>query len=538
MSLLLGLVAAIGAAHLLVRSSVHGLLFTWDSMAYLSTAENLAAGKGLRDYSYHFFEAWWPPFYPILLALLNLFGVSVLEASRFVNIVVFGLIILLTGHWLSRYIKSRSLVIGAAVLIMASPIITQIASYALTDTLFILLTILALLKIGAFLNQKKINPFVLSAFFASLASITRYLGITVILTATILILIDRNFSIFKRFKYATTYAVVSSVPLSIILGINQIRTGRYAGRRHSTEATLLESIQQVGDTLSLWFYASEPTKRWLISDYLFLLDPPGWVSSYLLATTISVLILGFFVLKSTLKFQSISNFSTKKVQIRELAPPLLFTLVYTTSLIFLTPIATNQAIDFRYLAPVYVPILILIIFSLEQLLRAKVQGWMHIAKLAATSLIVFSLMMHIDRAVRSNIGTTAIAMGLQGQYVYEYSPNSPIIGYLNSNPINGNIFNNAGMNVLYQLTDIPAPVRYIPEGDTEYCLDWVESIADSTDSSDPTYIIYLDREHLVRSYCDPRELVSQSQYLIPIVEHTDGVVYKIERQTTASKTAS
>ena len=529
MSFLLGLVAAIGAAHLLVRSSVHGLLFTWDSMAYLSTAENLAAGKGLRDYSYHLFEAWWPPFYPVLLASLNLFGVSVLEASRFVNIVVFGLIILLTGHWLSRYIKSSSLVIGAAVLIMASPIITQIASYALTDTLFVLLTILALLKIGAFLNQKKINTFVLSAFFASLASITRYLGITVILTATILILIDRNFSISKRFKYATTYAVVSSVPLSIILGINQIRTGRYAGRRHSTEATLLESIQQVGDTLSLWFYASEPTKRWLISDYLFLLDPPGWVSSYLLATTISVLILGFFVLKSTLRFQSISNFDTTD-QIRELAPPLLFTLVYTASLIFLTPIATNQAIDFRYLAPVYVPILILIIFSLEQLLRAKVQGWMHIVKLAATSLIVFSLMIHIDRAVRSNIGTTAIAMGLEGQYVYEYSPNSPIIGYLNSNPINGNIFNNAGMNVLYQLTDIPAPVRYIPEGDTEYCLDWVESIADSTDSSDPTYIIYLDREHLVRSYCDPRELVSQSQYLIPIVEHTDGVVYEIARQ--------
>ena len=530
MSFLLGLVAAIGAAHLLVRSSVHGLLFTWDSMAYLSTAENFAAGNGLREYSYRFFEAWWPPFYPILLAFINLFGVSVLEASRFVNIVVFGLIILLTGHWLSRYIKSSSLVIGAAVLIMASHIITQIASYALTDTLFVLLTLLALLKIGAFLDQKEITPYVLSAFFASLASITRYLGLTVILTATILILTDRKFSISERFKYATTYAVVTSIPLSIILGINQIRTGHYTGRRHSTEATLLESIQQVGDTLSLWFYASEPTKRWLISDYLFLLDPPGWVSSYLLATTISVLLLGFFVLKSNLRFQSILNFDTKKIQIRELAPPLLFTFVYTTSLIFLTPLATNQAIDFRYLAPVYVPILLLIIFSLEQLLRAKVQGWMlHIVKLAVTSLIVFSLMIHIDRAVRWNIGTTAIAMGLQGQYVYGYSQNSPIIGYLNSNPINGNVYNNGGINVLYQLTDIPAPVRYIPEGDTEYCLDWVESIAASTDSSDPTYIIYLDRDHLVRNYCDPRELVSQSQYLTPIVEHTDGVVYKIAR---------
>lgn len=528
MSFVLGLVAAIGAAHLLVKSSVHGLLFTWDSMAYLSTAENLAAGKGLRNYSYQSFEAWWPPFYPILLAFLNLFGISVLEASRFVNIVVFGLIILLTGHWLSRYIKSSSLVIGAAVLIMISHIITQIASYALTDTLFILLTLLALLKIGAFLDQKKVNPFVLSTFFASLASITRYLGITVILTATILILIDRDFSISKRLKYATIYAVVSSIPLSIVLGINQIRTGYYAGRRHSTGATLLESTQQVGDTLSLWFYASEPTKRWLISDYLFLSDPPSWVSSYLLATTILVLLLGFFVLKNTLRFHSMLNFNTKKIQIRELAPPLLFTLVYTTSLIFLAPTATNQAIDFRYLAPVYVPILILIIFSLEQLLRAKVEGWMlHIVKLAATSLIVFSLMTHIDRAVRGNIGTTAIAMGLQGQYVYGYSQNSPIIGYLNSNPINGNIFNNAGMNVLYQLTDIPAPVRYIPEGDTEYCLDWVESIASSTDSSGPTYIIYLEREHLVRNYCNPQELVSQSQYLIPIAEHTDGVVYKI-----------
>lgn len=530
LSLLLGLIASIGAAHILVRSSVHGLLLNWDAMAYLSTAENLAAGKGLRNYSYDVFPTWYPPFYPIFLAFLNLFGVSVSEASRFVNIVVFGLIILLTGHWLSQYIRSSLLVIGAAVLIMTSHVITQIASYALTDTLFVLLTLLALIKVGAFLNQKNTTSFALSAFFASLTPITRYIGITVILTATILILVNRNFSILERFKYATTYAVVSSIPLSIVLVMNHITTGHYVGRRWATRVTLFESIWQVGDTLSVWFYASEPTKRWLISDYPLLLDPPSWVSSYLLVTTISVLLLGFFVFKSTLRSQSIPNFNTQKIQIRELAPPIIFTLVYITSLIYLAPRTAGQNIDFRYLAPVYVPILILIMFSLEQLWRARVQGWMlYIVKLAATSLIIFSLMIHIDRAVRWNADTTSMATGLQGYYVYGYSQNSPIIGYLNDNSINGNIFNNGGMNILYRLTDIPAPVRYISQGDTKHCLDWIESIAGFTDSSDPTYIIYFYRDHLVKRFCKPQELESQSRYLIPIFEHTDGVIYQIAR---------
>ena len=487
LSLLLALVAFMGSAHLLIRSSVHGLLLTWDSMAYLSTAENLAAGRGLRDYSYDFFEAWWPPFYPILLAFINLFGINVFEASRFVNIVAFGLISLLAGHWLSQYIKSGLLVIVAAVLIMISHIIAQIASFALADTLFILLTLLALTKMVLFLNQRDPTFFALSALFASLAPVTRYIGITVILTAVILILVDQKLPIPKRLKYATTYTAVSSIPLVIVLGINQVITGHYAGRRWATGQTLSESLQQVGDTLSVWFYASEPTETWLDSDYPLILEPPGWVPYYISI----VIILGLFV--GLLTFGNYMRYRHKNApglsagimdQMQDYYPVIVFPLVYTVFLIIFVPIAAGQSIDFRYLAPAYVPILILIFVSLERLLRAKLQGWLHAIRIFAVILMIFSFTIHINSAVRWNIGTTAIAMKPQGQYVYGYSQNSPIIAYLNANSITGNIYNNGGMNVLYQLTSIPAPVRYIPEGDVEDCLDWISS--DLANSSTPT----------------------------------------------------
>lgn len=521
LSLLLAFVAFIGSAHLLIRSSIHGLFLTWDSMTYLSTAENLAAGRGLRDYSYELFEAWWPPFYPILLALINLFDINVFEASRFVNIVAFGLISVLTGHWLSQYVKSNLLVIGAAVLIMISHIIAQIASFALTDTLFILLTLLALINIRSFLNQRNSAFFVLSAVFASLAPITRYIGIAVIFTATILILIDQKSPLSRRLRYATIYTTFSSIPLIIVLVVNQIMTGHYAGQRWATGQTLSESLQQIGYTLSVWFYASEPTETWLDSDYPLLLDPPSWVSYYLFMVTILGLLIGLLVFKTYMKYPP----DLIMDRMRELLPVVVFPLVYTISLIISVPIAAGQPIDFRYLAPIYVPILILILFFLERLLRAKLKGWMHATRLLVVILIIFSFIIHINSAVRWNVGTTAIAMRPQGQYVYGYSQNSPIIAYLKANPINGNIYNNGGMNVLYQLTSIPAPVRYIPEGDVEDCLDWIRS--DLANSSTPTYIVYLIRDHLTRDYCDPRELAPQSQYLEIVIEKSDGVVYQI-----------
>lgn len=526
LSLLLALVAFIGAAHLLVRSSVHGLLLTWDSMAFLSTAENLAAGQGLRDYTYGFFEAWWPPFYPIFLAFINLFGINVFEASRFINIVAFGLISLLTSHWLSRYIKSYFLVIGAAILIIISHTIAQIASFALTDTIFILLTLLALMNLESFLKQRDPIFFALSALFASLAPITRYIGITVILTATILILIDQRLLKSKRLRYATIYTATSSIPLVIVFVMNQVVTGHYAGRRWATGQTLSESLKQIGDTLSVWFYASEPTETWLDSDYLLLLEPPNWVPYYLLIVAILSLLMGLLVFRPYKRRKNLPDLSA---EVMDSTPGLIsiitFPLVYTISLIVSVPIAAGQAIDFRYLAPIYVPVLMLILVFLERLFRANLEGWVHAIRLSAVILLIFSFAMHVNRAVRWNVGTTAIAMRPQGQYVYGYSQNSPIIAYLNANPLNGNIYNNGGMNVLYQLTDIPAPVRYIPRGTVEDCLDWISS--NFANSSEPAYIVYLIRDHLIWDYCDPRELASQSQYLDIVIEKSDGVVYRI-----------
>lgn len=525
LSLLLALVAFIGAAHLLVRSSVHGLLLTWDSMAYLSTAENLAAGQGLRDYSYDLFEAWWPPFYPIFLALINLFGVGIFEVSRFVNIMACGLITLLIGHWVSRYTKSRLLVIGAAMLIMISHIFAQIASFALTDTLFILITLLALMNLESFLRQRNSAFFALSAFFASLAPITRYIGITVILTVTILILIDQRLLISKRLKYATIYTTTSSIPLAIVLVMNQFITGHYAGRRWATGQTLSDSLQQISDTLSVWFYAPKPTETWLDSDYLLFLEPPSWVPYYLLIVAILSLLMGLLVFRFYTRRKRPGLSARIMERTQELLPVIIFPLVYTMSLIMLVPVAAGQPIDFRYLAPIYVPILMLILVFLEQLLRANLQGWMHAIRLSAVILLILSFTIHIDRAVRWNIGTTAIAMRPQGQYVYGYSRNSPIIAYLNANPLNGDIYNNGGMNVFYQLTNVPAPVRYIPRGDVEDCLDWISS--NFANSSEPAYIVYLIRDHLIWGYCDPRELASQSQYLEIVIEKLDGVVYRI-----------
>ncbi len=75
-SLLIAAVAVLGAVHILVRTSTHGAAVEWDSVAYLTAAESLAAGDGLRRPGFGVMFVQWPPLFPMLLALLVPFGLE------------------------------------------------------------------------------------------------------------------------------------------------------------------------------------------------------------------------------------------------------------------------------------------------------------------------------------------------------------------------------------------------------------------------------------------------------------------------------
>ena len=549
-------IAFIGSANLLIRSSNFGLIVGHDSMHFLSAAENFAAGEGLRNYSFEPYVRW-PPFYPGVLALIDLLGIDVLDGSRFLNIVTIGLIALVTGHWLSRRIQSRLLVVGAVAMIVVSYAINWIASLASSGILFILLTLLALIKLGDFLESK--NPtrsLALPILLSGFATLTRYLGFAIIVTAVILIMADKRFlPVRKRLTYSVIYSTGSLIPIAAVLAYSRVSFGHYTGRSSwMTDLPLSDSLREFGDALYVWFYALEPG--------LFILEPPSWMGFYLWMTGGIIISTSLFLYvvgkKSSTHRGPIVN--KNYVCISTFLPFVVFPFVYILILVLVIPadVVVDSAYGtYRHLAPLYVPILITSVFLLERFLGTGFRNRTKVLKYALVVLLIFGGAVHISRVVRWNLVTTARALEPSNRsHAYEYMRNgygytrdSPIIKYLHSNPLDGEIFTNEVI-ALFFATDIPPPVKRVPRGvehpgnpyylnltpdplrevvrnDIEYCLGWVNYIAESAKLDEQKFIVYLTSDRIYNFGICPLELISRSEHLELVVEKSDGVVYRV-----------
>ena len=160
-TLLLAAFSALGTFLVLVRGSTYGVGVTPDSVTYISTARSLLQGNGFIDWdgsSYTIF----PPLFPLLLALTGIFGPDPADTAGYVNAFLCGLAIFLSSRWLWQHLRTRPaptsrtlqtylLLWAAVVLILSSPL-SRVASLALSELLFILLTISALFTFNTFLD--------------------------------------------------------------------------------------------------------------------------------------------------------------------------------------------------------------------------------------------------------------------------------------------------------------------------------------------------------------------------------------------------
>ena len=151
-TLLLAAAAALGAGLVLLRQASYGPGMLADGLGYITAARDLLAGNGLGDHWGHW--AFHPPLYPAMLAGGGLFGFDPYAVAGPLNAIVFGLTVLVTGWWLRRHLQSRFLWLWGCFSIALALPLAEVASYALSEPLFILFTLLALMPLESFLNQR------------------------------------------------------------------------------------------------------------------------------------------------------------------------------------------------------------------------------------------------------------------------------------------------------------------------------------------------------------------------------------------------
>lgn len=382
--------AALGTAHILVRTSTYGAGIHYDSVLFLSIAENIAAGEGIKTFWGSEFVLG-APFFPSLLALVSLAGIDPEEAGRLVNAAAFGLVILASGLWLWRTLASPALaLLGTIAILVAYPLNDRFAQI-MTEPLFILFTVLALIFLETFMNRRASMLFLmLAASFAALAAVTRYPGITVIGTGFLLLLLfPRDMARISRFKYAAAFGSIAAIPLAAVLVRNRIVAGTFAGNtgQIASDQPLTDSLSSMVDVFESWIIPGNMNQI------------PEWVIYTLAGTSvISVLFIVFFKKRWAM-------FEKESIVLSFIS----FIIVYLTFVVLVLPFTSPQLLDERYILPTWIPLALIAVFLLDKLASFDSGRFLLPLKILASFFFLAYIFFYIWLTVDLNIVTTSLA---------------------------------------------------------------------------------------------------------------------------------
>ena len=509
---LIVLTALLGAAHILVRTSTYGAALGNDAFNYMSAAESLVVGEGLLSPGGGQI-AIFAPFFPMAMAFLSLFGIEPVDGGRFLNATTFGLLILATGLYLSRRLESQPIALGVAVAVMVSIPLAHSASTLLSEPLFILFTLLALMSLESFLHRRSGAPaLALAAGFTALAAITRYMGAALIISGVLMLLARRNAPIRERLKDALAFGAISSLPLAAALARNQLVTGTLTGDRSwATGQSLFDSLGQIVEVFHQW---ADP-----LSPIHWQLQHSPWLIAGLL------LLLTALLLVTPRPGQASSVFW-------------IFSLLYLAIIAVVAPFTAGQGIDSRYLAPVYVPLLLVAGFWLDGLLRSKATGRLSALRRTLVALALIGGAWHIGVSAQQNLRLTAEA--LESGYIGKsfntaYWEDSELVAYVRANPVSGQYrYYSNDPNVLRWNAGVPGtlvswvsvPWRGLPN--THDCQRWFErAILKSQQYGEPEeYVVWVGQGERSQVICSLLQMESPLP-LEPVAELADGAIFKV-----------
>ena len=504
--LLIVVMAALGVAHILVRTSAYGSAVQYDSVLFLSIAESLAAGEGLRTFEGGEFVIG-APFFPTLLAAISLAGIHPEEAGRLVNAVAFGLVVLASGLWLWRTLSSSLLALLGTIIVLVSYPLNDRFAQIMTEPLFILFTILSLLFLESFLNRKASAWILLvAAGFAALAAVTRYAGITVIGTGVFLLLFRRNESATVGLKHAAIFGAVASIPLVAVLLRNRISAGTFVGNTGD-----LASGQSVNDALQSMINVFD---TWIVPENM------NQSIEWIVYTGAGILVV--LALSGTIFSQKIRAHSRDAVH--TISPYLGFTAIYLIFITIITPFVSPQNIDERYIVPIWIPVTLAALFFFDRFISLRLNAKVRFARMLGTTLILSYAIVHVFFTVQMNLSSTSSALNTgytDRLYNTKYWNNSQTIYYLSSTQFDENVYYSPASALLWYRSGTPA---------IEWKYRWIPQELDELVDLIPrgiVHVVLIDGDHTIRAeYADTFRFLPGVEV---VAEFSDGGVYRFPR---------
>jgi 4-amino-4-deoxy-L-arabinose transferase-like glycosyltransferase len=380
-----------------------------DSVEYLVSARNMLRGIGIGYYSPNGIFYWislHPPFYSIMLGAVSLLGPDLIDAARWLNIVLFVLIIVLTGMLFWRHSSSPALAILAGLLIMSFPQMLVMSTAAMSEPLFIFFCILHGLLLIMYFRGGRIRFLLLAALVAGLASVARYIGISLIGAGAVSVFLFCRGKWFGRFKQALLYFVLACLPLAAWFGWS------YFGANHSVAGRTSLGLSGILGRLQPFRLAMVSTLwGWMpLQDKLAAIPYRGQLAFLILVLLVAAVLTIFAYRRSAHR----TGLQDTRGDLYILGIFGIFSLAYIGFLAFTTAFTSLPPdIDDRMLLPLYVSnaIALLATFSFwGQSWLSNRQGWLKILPWLVAALFLYQYVpvstafisiQHIDPGLRA-----------------------------------------------------------------------------------------------------------------------------------------
>ncbi len=340
--LLLALLALIGVTLVFFSTRDYGAGLTPDSVGYISTARNIIAGNGVTSYSGAHLVVQ-PPLYPALLALVGgIFGTDPFQIVAVVNSILFGLIIyfggLLTFRALSAFPVLALIVIVA---VLTSIPLFSVSVMAWSEPLFILLALVGILMANSYIEKQDIASLLFLSIAVALSSLTRYVGIALILWGVLIVIFFHRGSVKNRIFHAALFGLIPVLAIGIWLLRNYAITGEPFGPRAASTFSLSQNLMFMFDRVTTWYI-------------------PGIIGDHRATLLLFGVAVGFLAGLSP-------EDSRKRMRglLRQNSPLVLFIIVYLTFLIISSTTTAYDSIGNRLLSPIYVPLTLFMFILIE-----------------------------------------------------------------------------------------------------------------------------------------------------------------------------
>lgn len=419
-----------------------------DSVYYVAAARSLSNGGGLVAAVTNSVGqvTRFPPLYPAILAAGTLAGMSVQQSAVVLNgFLLVGLLSAMLAMLYLSGLKKPLAFIVLSVLVVASPVLFELYTMAWTEPLFIFLCYACLLCTIRYLGGGRRRIWLVGACVtASLATLTRYIGVVLPLSVAIGIVLLGSGSVRRRIMFSASLLMMGEAPLLAWWFRNEAVAGNATSRLLAVHLLGADEIKQAIGVVSSWFQV--PTGE------------PGEVK---LAALLGFIAITFFLIGPRAFFpkkgSGSSDLQSENGRL-VISLVLLFVMLYSAGLaLSMSFVDANTPIDDRILSPVFPAFALLLSYAvgiapLPSRLHHLAKGLLSLALAVAVGLMLRGSLEWARASATEGIGFNQLRWR-----------NSEVLGALSALPSNLGVYSNSPEAVFLYLdrSAMPLPSRVI-----------------------------------------------------------------------------